>query len=85
MTEAIEIVIARTRLGDGDDDLLGIVRLYPHPEEGGFAIYARDAAPYDDESFWQVRGFLAAESNEGFWRTVERVITWAANEAEKGQ
>ncbi|HZQ14063.1 MAG TPA: hypothetical protein VFB31_14760 [Pseudolabrys sp.] len=84
MTEAIEIEIARIRLGDGDD-LLGIVRLYPHPEEGGFAVYARDAQPFGDHDFWQVRGFLAAEPGEEFWRTAERAVGWAANEAEKRQ
>ena len=78
--DMIEITI--TRVPDGErGDLLGFVRLVP--ASGGYAIYARDAEPHGEHDFWQVRGWLAAGPQQGFWRLAQRAIAWASAEAEK--
>lgn len=80
MEDVIEVEIAHLPGGVASSDMkiLASMRL-TLLEGGGHRIHAHSG---EDATFWNRRGFLAADG-DNIWRLIEKAAAWAATEWEK--
>ena len=74
----VEIALLPSGVASSDMRVLATMRLTPL-SGGGHRIYVHSG---EDATFWECRGFLAADT-ESVWHLIAKAAVWAAAEWEK--